>query len=189
MQSKRELIKEKKSTILLIVTVILALVFLGGSQAISKRPPAPPSVHHYCADVTSDTGDIDGEGLVGMKRGVITSRLEVGFPLYFDEEIFNNEIAEDFGGEHCGWLDVGFLKPSGKGSFYYSWDQGDVRYSLSGSGDYVYNKKEGSLFFTSQGEEYVIHNIGWPMETHWFGPLYFQIHIFSSDECGEPGCF
>jgi hypothetical protein len=116
-----------------------------------------------------------------MKRGMITSPLEVDFPLYFI-------TIEDFGEPNCGWLDVGFLKPSGRGSFYYSWDQGDKRYSLSGEGNYTYNEKEGSLFFISEGEEYTIQEIGWPPYSPWSGQLDFEINILMSEECGGPDC-
>lgn len=169
MWSKGELIKKQKLTILVIVAVIFALIFLGGSQALSKkrRPPWNPN---YDVVFNSVNFEIEGGGPVKMQRGTVTSGPGDIFVLDF------GTIFGEFGGKHSGWLDIVIPRRSGRGQFYYSWSQGELDYSLSGLGTFDYDKKEKSFIFSSV-EDYSL--IEWTPpypNTMWVGYLEFDIY-------------
>ena len=67
MKSKGELVKNQKLTVLVIFAIIFVLIFLYGSQALSKRPPWRPN---YYAVVE---GDLVGDGEVKLQRGTVRS--------------------------------------------------------------------------------------------------------------------
>lgn len=163
MRSKGELIKKQKLTILVIVAVIFALIFLGGSQALSKRPPWKPN---YTAVVE---GDIYGAGEVKMQSGRVSSGPGDTFTLYFDG-------IDGFEGPYTGWLDINIDRRHSRGSFYYSWTQDEVDYSLSGWGSFEYNKKEKWFIFISVGDYELIEWDDYPSSTVWEGKLNFEIY-------------
>ena len=179
MWTRGEFIRNQKLTILAIFVIIFALIFLSGSQALSK---GRPSRANYCA-VFGFGGDIEGEGLVGIKRDSATSPVGT-FTLEFSEKIKNIGI---FAGEHeGGWLSVGGNKLSGTANFYYGFSMGGENYSLSGSGKYERNKKEGTLYFWFEGDEFEIR--GPPITIQWSGRLTFDIYVTPLDQCDDTDC-
>jgi len=171
MKKKGKIIKDRKLTILVTLAVIFALIFLGGSQALSKGKPWKPN---YIATVD---GHINGDGEVEIKRDRVSSGRGDNFGLDF-EEIAGETIWNTFSGFRLGWLSISISERAPRGSsFHYSWSEGEVDYSLTGWGSFEYNKKEERFIFLSEGYYKLTE---WPTPepsvTVWEGELLFHIN-------------
>ena len=149
----------KKLMILTIVTVMAALISLGGRQALSKRSFDA----NYYAEFD---GDIVGEGPVKWSSKFVGSDARTD-----DYELEFSEVKGfdwgEFAGTHWGWLAMVVDKQSGMALFEYRWsDEQSNNYDLSGYGYFESNKKEKSFTFTSEGEYKLVQ---W-----WHGPPYLK---------------
>lgn len=173
---------------MVIVSVIFALIFLGGSQALSKSPPRD---NNYCAEFTSVGDAIVGAGLVvGGPRGIFSSPR--GYLFILNLNTTNYVDWDNFAGEKGGLLDINFNRRSGMWRFYYAWPEGEIDYSLEGECTFEYNKKTGLFEFVSQGE-YYIRNWGSddppvPSEIVWAGELSFTIDGIPLNQCDDYDC-
>ena len=133
----------RKLMILTIVTIMAALISLGGRQALSKRSFDA----NYYAEFS---GDIVGEGSVDWSRGHIIGS-DARNPDY--DVCFSDFFPEEFQDWHTGWLAILIDKKSGTALFEYRWsDEEDNNYDLSGYGYFESNKKEKTFTFSSEGE-------------------------------------
>jgi hypothetical protein len=145
---------KKKLKILAIVTVMAALISLGGSQVLSRGPGFKPN---YDAEFT---GHIEGGGPVEWRRTYSISSDGYTYTLVFSGEggFWVDDFGKDFVGPHDeGWLAMLVDKQSGRALFEYRWsdDMGN-NYDLSGHGEFESSKKKGSFTFTSDGEMYTL---------------------------------
>ena len=169
----------KKLMILTVVTVMVVLISLGGSQVLSGGPGFKAN---YYADFY---GQIQGGGPVEWSRGRFISSGGYTYTLEFSEEeeegfwvgYYENE-KKDFIGQHeYGWLLMTVGHPA---SFMYRWSDEEGNYDLSGHGWFIPNKKEKTFIFTSDGTYRLVQ---WfqppdyePSKELWTGDPQFEIY-------------
>jgi len=173
----------KKLMILAIVTVMVSLISLGGSQVLSKGPGFKAN---YNADITvGETGNgIEGNVDVEWSRGrFISSELyEIEIELEFVESesgFWMGFYGTNFAGTHGnGWLSMLVDRGTGRALFEFRWKDIDAGkyYDLNGHGSFDYNKKTKVFTFQSDGEYEIVQWFPPPSSPPlWTGPLEFTV--------------